>query len=81
MLTLSLQRLYKRSGYSIGEVQVGGNFTTNENFVKALPSPQFAIKIKDALTQALGRGAMAAHRTLDPWILVRIQAPQPSGRQ
>lgn len=26
---------------------------------------------------ALGRGATAAHRTLDPLILVRIQAPQP----
>jgi bifunctional UDP-N-acetylglucosamine pyrophosphorylase/glucosamine-1-phosphate N-acetyltransferase len=26
---------------------------------------------------ALGRGATAAHRTLNPWILVRIRAPQP----
>ena len=25
----------------------------------------------------LGHGAMAAHRTLNPWILVRIQVPQP----
>ena len=25
----------------------------------------------------LGRSAMAAHQTLDLWILVRIQAPQP----
>ena len=25
----------------------------------------------------LGRGAKAAHQTLDLWILVRIQAPQP----
>jgi hypothetical protein len=24
----------------------------------------------------MGRGAMAAHQTLDLWILVRIQAPQ-----
>ena len=25
----------------------------------------------------LGHGAMAAHQTLDLWILVRIQVPQP----
>jgi hypothetical protein len=27
--------------------------------------------------QILGRGAMVARRTLDPFILVRIRAPQP----
>jgi hypothetical protein len=29
----------------------------------------------------LGRGATAAHQTLDLWILVRIQAPQPDDNQ
>jgi hypothetical protein len=29
------------------------------------------------LEHKLGRGAMVAQRTLDPFILVRIQAPQP----
>ena len=28
--------------------------------------------------ELLGRGAMVAQRTLDPFILVRIRAPQPA---
>ncbi len=29
----------------------------------------------------MGHGAMAAHQTLDLWILVRIQVPQPYTHQ
>ena len=31
----------------------------------------------DSPTATMGRGAMVAQRTLDPYILVRIRAPQP----
>jgi hypothetical protein len=34
-------------------------------------------KICVTIMPALGHGAMAAHRPLEPWILVRIQVPQP----
>lgn len=74
MLTLSLQRLYKLS-------RLGVILQRTLILSRALPALQFAIKIESARVKTLGRGAMAAHRTLDPWILVRIQAPQPIGRQ
>lgn len=74
MLTLSPQRLYTLS-------RLGVILQRTLILSRALPALQFAIKIESARVKTLGRGAMAAHRTLDPWILVRIQAPQPIGRQ